>query len=98
MRSLPFIVAGRGSDGKGDLYAKSIHTDHSWSVLAYGKDPPAFDSHRDIASFQKHWLRHSNIRGLIAKRFLHSFAFEFSSRSKHKLTFSGVSCFMSAAI
>jgi len=75
-----------GSEGKGDAYAKSIHTDRSWSVLAYGKDPPAFDSHRDIASFQKHWLRHSSVRGLIAKRFLQSFAFEFSSSSKHKPT------------
>ena len=69
-----------GSDGKGSLYHSANRMDHSWSVLAYGKDPPFFDSDRDIASFQNDWLRHDSIRGLITKRFLQSFGF--ASRSK----------------
>jgi len=53
-----------GSAGKGALRLES-----SMKEELYGRDPPTFDSPRDLEAFRK-WLRHPKVEGnLIQKRF-----------------------------
>ncbi len=49
-----------GSAGHGGLHRKGD--------VGYGRDPPYFDSSRDIDAFRHEWLRSSKVDGLIAWR------------------------------
>jgi hypothetical protein len=62
-----------GSTRRGHMYNTFDRKDHNWTMKAYGKDPPAFDSDRDIATFQNDFLRNDKVRGLIAGRFHQSY-------------------------
>lgn len=44
-----------------------------WVYQAYGKDPPTYDSERDVYAFQYVWLRSRVVKFEIAKRFRKSY-------------------------
>ncbi|GFH46633.1 hypothetical protein CTEN210_03107 [Chaetoceros tenuissimus] len=44
-----------------------------WVYQAYGKDPPTYDSERDVYAFQYVWLRSRFVKFEIAKRFRKSY-------------------------
>jgi hypothetical protein len=57
-----------GSAHHGGMYGSNHKRDPVWTEKAYGKDPPRFDSERDIHAFQTEWLRDSRVQGVIGRR------------------------------
>ena len=66
-----------GSAGKGALRKMT----QNQTLGLYGRDPPTFDSPRDLEAFRE-WLRHPMIEGIIQKRFDGSYV-EGSHKTTH---------------
>lgn len=82
-----------GSTKTGYMYNKSYQKRQNWTLQAYGKDPPKFDSARDIDAFKNIWLKDKAIKGLMSRRFIQSFGYEESPSSLEDIS-SVVDCWV----
>lgn len=62
-----------GSSGLGYMHHEFLRKYPNWTMQAYGQDPPAFDSPRDIHAFRNIWLKDDKVRGEMTRRFYQSF-------------------------
>jgi hypothetical protein len=75
-----------GSTKTGYMYTTSYKTRRNWTIEAYGKEPPKFDSDRDIHAFKNIWLKDKTIKGLMSRRFVQSFGHEETPTSLQEMS------------